>query len=252
MKSLVLTQPMFLPWPGLFEQAMLADVLVFHDNIQLPRSHGRKKSFQTRVQIKTFHGWRWLSLPVRRSGASGSLICQAEFAASPWRDEHLRQIERAYHRAPFFEQIWADVVRPIYERPTERVADFCEFGMTRILKMLKCDVPIYRSSQLDIPAALAGSRRVLAHCLHFGVTDYITGLGARNYIDYDLFEDHGIRIHYMDYARTPYRQLYGAFDPYVSIIDLLFNTGPRARDYLRSTTRYWKTMSVETAVRAIK
>jgi hypothetical protein len=43
----------------------------------------------------------------------------------------------------------------------------------------------------------------------------------------------------MDYRLTPYRQLYGEFIPYVSIIDLLFNAGDNAASYLDSGAVLW-------------
>ena len=68
-----------------------------------------------------------------------------------------------------------------------------------------------------------------------GATDYLTGLGAMNYIDYDLFEAAGVRIHYMDYDLTAYSQLHGDFNPFVSAIDLLFN--PTAPPHAKSCGR---------------
>jgi hypothetical protein len=243
---------MFLPWRGLFEQAMLADVFIFHDNIALPRSHGKNKAFQTRVQIKTQSGWEWLTLPVAKSEGPNLLINEARFPNQDWRQNHLRMIRNAYQAAPFFDQIFEELVAPIYEYETELVAQFCAHGMLRLLAHLGVNVEVAWSSNLPIPADLAGSRRVLAHCLHFQADTYVTGLGAMKYIDYDLFETHGVRINYMRYALTPYPQLHGQFNSSVSIIDLLFNTGPACKTYLGSPAVYWRELDVETESRRVK
>ncbi len=44
----------------------------------------------------------------------------------------------------------------------------------------------------------------------------------------------------MDYRKTPYPQLHGEFTPYVSILDLIANTGGESGDYINSGTIYWK------------
>ena len=71
-------------------------------------------------------------------------------------------------------------------------------------------------------------------------TTYITGHGARNYLDHALFERHGVAVEYMDYRRLSYPQLYGPFDPHVTILDLIANVGPSAAGYLCSGTLPWK------------
>ena len=41
-------------------------------------------------------------------------------------------------------------------------------------------------------------------------------------------------VEYFDYTGYPeYEQLFPPFDHYVSVIDLIFNTGPRATQYMR-------------------
>jgi hypothetical protein len=252
MPSLVLTQPMILPWRGIFEQAMLAEHFVFHDNIQLPRSHGKRKSFQTRVQIKSEAGRAWLSLPVAHTREERLIIDKARFSGHDWRQQHLKIIEKAYKDAPFFGSVMRDVVQDIYRFPTDSVCEFCMYGMARLFAYLHIDVRVSRSSQLGIPPDMKGSRRVLAHCLHFQADTYITGWGAVNYIDYDLFEENGVRIHYMDYSLKPYPQLHGPFNPYVSIIDLLFNVGPECGNYLGSPARYWREMELAAQHRVVK
>ena len=69
---------------------------------------------------------------------------------------------------------------------------------------------------------------------------YITGHGARNYLDHELFEEAGVRVEYMKYNQTEYRQLHGAFTPFVSILDLIANEGKDGRRVISSSSVYWK------------
>ena len=171
------------------------------------------------------------------------LIKDARFPDQEWRQEHLRQIKDAYHSAPHFSEIYEGLVKEIYAFDTSHVAEFCIYGMERLLSHLHINAELHRSSDLSTQGS--GSQRVLEHCLLFGSTQYISGLGARNYIDYDLFEKHGVQIYYMQYPLTPYPQLYGEFDPYVSVLDLLFNVGPGPEQFLSAKAKYWKDADID-------
>jgi hypothetical protein len=62
---------------------------------------------------------------------------------------------------------------------------------------------------------------------------YLSGPAARDYIDESGFVNAGIELQYKDYSGYPeYQQLYPPFEPGVSILDLLFNCGPSAPDYI--------------------
>ncbi len=47
-----------------------------------------------------------------------------------------------------------------------------------------------------------------------------------------LFEQAGVKLIYHDYQHPVYRQLYGEFVPFLSVIDLLFNCGKDSLDVL--------------------
>jgi hypothetical protein len=48
----------------------------------------------------------------------------------------------------------------------------------------------------------------------------------------EKFEAAGISLEYMEYNYPEYPQLHPPFDSYVSILDLLFMTGPEAARYV--------------------
>src|SRR6476646_3718931 len=111
--ALVVSQPMFLPWLGLFEQVRLADVFVHYDDVQLPQG----RSFMTRVQVKTADGVAWLTAPLDRK-RSGRLINQAVFAADDLRRRHLETLRHAYGKAPHFPLMF-DLLRLNYAHATD-------------------------------------------------------------------------------------------------------------------------------------
>ena len=73
--------------------------------------------------------------------------------------------------------------------------------------------------------------RVISILKHVGATYYFCGPSASDYMEPEKFEKAGIPFEYMEYNYPEYPQLYPPYDPFVSILDLLFMTGSKAADY---------------------
>jgi len=88
---------------------------------------------------------------------------------------------------------------------------------------------------MDYRLAEGKTERLVDLCKQAGADEYISGPSAKDYIDEDMFEKEGIRLSYMDYSGYPeYEQLYPPFEHAVSIIDLIFNEGPEAPQFMKS------------------
>ena len=117
--NVVISQPMFIPWVGLFEQIRLADVFVHYDDVQMPRG----RSFVSRVQIKTEKGQKWLSAQVDKR-ASGKLISETVLNDSGnWRNDHLNLLKVNYKAAPHCE-LMLDIASKIYSFSSRNIARF--------------------------------------------------------------------------------------------------------------------------------
>ena len=79
------------------------------------------------------------------------------------------------------------------------------------------------------------SERLINICKAVGAKTYFTGRGPGiKVLDPALFEKEGIRVVFQNFNHPKYNQLYGAFLPGLSIIDLLFNEGPRSLEIIKS------------------
>ena len=66
-----------------------------------------------------------------------------------------------------------------------------------------------------------------------GCNEYVSGPKAAAYLDESAFNDNGVQVIWKDYTGYPeYRQLTDPFEPSVSIVDLLMNTGKDAPYYI--------------------
>lgn len=230
-KRIVVSQPMVFPWVGLFEQVRLADVFVHYDDVQFPLG----RSFMSRVQIRSGEGVRWLSIPVKRGT---QLIRDVVVDDSQrWREKHLRTLAQCYAKAPHVADMMV-IAEETYALATESLCELNCRATEGIAAYFGFAPHFVRSSALAAPAA--ASEKLLNIVLALGGNAYVTGHGARNYLDHELFERHGVAVGYMDYRKTPYPQLHGEFTPYVSILDLIANVGRAGADVIASGTVDWR------------
>jgi hypothetical protein len=109
--------------------------------------------------------------------------------------------------------------------------------LTRICDLLDIHTPMRWSMDYEL---LEGKTERLVHlCRQAGATDYLSGPAASGYIDEAQFQDAGIALRWMDYSNYPeYPQSYPPFDHAVSVVDLILNTGPAARTFMKNSGEY--------------
>lgn len=232
--NVVISQPMFFPWVGMFEQIRLADICIHYSDVQFS-----KGSFVNRVQIKTANGVKWLTVPLRgfSLGQNINQVCIDQ--RHNWRARHFELLRQAYAETRYRDDMLA-LVESIYRNEYETIDKLSEATLMGVCRYFGLDNNrcFMHSEKLNIPGA--SSRRVLDLVLAVGGDRYITGLGARRYLDHRLFEQHGVSVEYMNYRKIAYPQRHGDFTPYVSILDLIANLGPAGDVYLCSGTTFWK------------
>ena len=217
--KLVLTahQSMFLPWLGLISKIAAADQFVVFDAVPFER-HG----FGNRNRIKAATGIQWLTVPVRLKGHLDKPISQIEIVPGNWARKHLRAIELAYQRAPYFERYFAPL-KAIYAHEWRYLAGLNRALLDWILDELGIVIPITSASEQCFEGSK--SALVLDMCKKMGATEYIFGALGRDYADVAAFERAGVKVWFQDYKHPTYNQLHGPFVSNLSIIDLLFNAG---------------------------
>lgn len=232
MKRIVISQPMYFPWAGIFEQLRLADVFVHYDDALLPQG----RSFISRVQVKTASGVQWLTVPLKRSGQPPINQVRVD-DGQQWRQRHLKTLTHNYARAPYFDDM-IGIAEAVYTQASDCLSDLNIRSMETVAEYFGLATEYVRSSQLRV--AGHSTEKLLGLVRALGGSHYLTGHGARNYLDHELFEQHGIRVEYMAYNRSAYPQLHGTFDPHVTVLDLIANAGPQGRRYINSGTIDWK------------
>lgn len=221
----VILQPSYVPWRGYFHLIQRADVFVFLDDVQYTQRDWRNRNI-----LKGPQGPQWLTVPVVTKGRRLQSIKDVEIDNSTdWRRDHLSSIRRCYARAPYFSD-YIGALEAQYGRQWKHLCDL-DIELTRLIAgWLGLDARFVRSSDLEITASR--TTRLVAICKRLGVTRYVSGPSGRSYIDEAEFEREQIELIYHSYNYPEYPQLFGAFLPHVTAIDLLCNCGDRSAGHI--------------------
>lgn len=220
-------QPTYLPWIGYFDLMDNADVFVLFDTVQF-----EKQAWQQRNRIKTSENTaRWLSVPVKQD--LGQRIRDVTIDISnPWRRKHWGSIEQYYKRAPYWKP-YSEGLAEIYAQPWDSLYNL-NFTVINFLKdQIGITTRLVQASDIPVSGEKVGLLVNICHNLTADV--YLSPVRAADYIEKDnIFADEGITLQYHQYTHPVYPQLFGEFLPYMSMIDLLFNQGPKSLEIIRS------------------
>lgn len=227
-KTVAIVQSSYIPWKGYFDLINRVDEFILFDDRQYTR-----RDWRNRNRIKTPQGARWLTIPVQVKGRYLQRIDETLVSDPGWADQHWSTLTASYRRTPFFEEY-----REVFEGIFRGGLPECLSEINRILIDAVCSllgVETRITWSTSYPAEGTKTERLVSLCLAAGATGYVSGPAARAYIEPELFERHGIELTYMDYDGYPeYEQPYPPFDHKVSILDLLFCTGPDAPRYMKT------------------
>jgi hypothetical protein len=218
-------QPEHLPWLGFFDKARSADLFVVLDTVQF-----RKNYFQNRNRLRTREGWAWLTMPVRHPLMRPISEIEIDLE-SPLRRRYLNLIRSHYGNAAYFSRylpLVADVVRSTEPHLARLNIELLDLAWQE----LDVRTPRTLASSLDLPHLSGGSEVNRAICRELGATTYVSGRWGRAYLDLDAFVADGIEVVFHEFDHPVYPQLHEPFLPEMSVLDLLMNHGPAARDVL--------------------
>lgn len=226
----VIMQPYYLPYRGYFALLSAADVFVIYDDVQY-----RHRFWQSRNRLKVGPSWWTMTVPVRTKGRRHQLIREVEIDGNRWQKSHLGQIKKAYARAPYFRTVYSQLAE-VLEREWRYLVDL-NVTLIRLAFSVgggKLPEMIY-SSQLGVPNT-GRTEREVAICRLLGASEYISGTAAKAYMKPELWRIAGIRLAWFIPDLVPYPC--ENYEPYASIVDVLFWQGQNAWNYVEGHLIY--------------
>ena len=171
----------------------------------------RKMSFRNRCLIAGAQGIISLSVPLEQGRNQQTQMNEVRISnTEKWQSTHFKSIRSAYNRSPFFDH-YQDELADIYQRPFELLSDWNLWCLEWVKRKLSWSAGIH-FTDMAIPFQQEGVR------------DFRNKVLPKNYT-----ASHPVKYRQVFEERT-------GFFPNLSILDLLFNTGPGATELLRVST----------------
>lgn len=228
MKRICIHQPDFLPYLGFFHRLLCTDLFIVLDDVQFLR---KGSGWHNRDIIKTPRGISWLTLSVKKGNLQQKINEVLLSEDDKWITKNLNLLKENYNQAPYFKDYFPNI-RDIYLSGFCKMTDLNLAFLKFFYGLFELEVSSVLSSELNVEGQ---KNEKLIHLIKaVGGTHYLSGVGAKDYLDEQLFANEGIVVEWQQFRPPIYPQLYGDFIPNLSCIDLLFNYGPKSKDILRS------------------
>jgi hypothetical protein len=223
---LSVNQPYFCPFAGFFYKLQMCDVLVILDSVQFPQG----TTWITRNRFKNDQGVLWITVPVWKKGLGLQTISDVRIChEGRWQKKHMESLKSAYMHAPYFAE-HQELFESIFSEQFKQILDVNLRAIEHAREYLEIETRIVLLSKLGIDAK--GSRLLVDICRALNADQFLAQSGAAKYLDQDVFAAAGIEVLYLKYPEWIYPQLWGNFIANLSVFDLIFNCGRRARDIL--------------------
>lgn len=224
-KRVAVLQSSYIPWKGYFDIIHDVDTFVFYDDVQFTY-----QDWRSRNRVMANGSPIWLTVPT--GSDIKRRIDEVNLPNASWQRKHWSTIRHAYTKSPFFKD-FAPMFEDIFlGRQWSSLSEMNQHVTERIAKEMLGIKTVFANS-IDFSAEGNKLDRLIDLLKKVGATHYLSGPAARSYIDPERFVQAGIILEYKDYSGYPeYRQLSDSFEHSVSVLDLLFNTGADAPDYI--------------------
>jgi len=227
MKKIAVLQSNYIPWKGYFDIIHQVDEFIFYDDVQYTKNDWRNRNI-----IQTNAGPKWITVPA--GSKENLLIDEVVLKDHSWQKKHHKMLLQSYARAPFL-SLYREFLDHVYlEKEWNSLSELNQY-LIRSVSSEFLGIETRFTNSRDYHKAGTKLERLLNLLKSAGAEYYLSGPAAKDYIPNGAFEAAGIKLAWMDYSGYPaYRQLHSAEGCAhgVSILDLLFNTGPDAPWYI--------------------
>lgn len=213
-------QPNYLPYLGFFDKIFNSNIFVILDDAQFS-----KGNFHNRNRIKTQNGAKWLTIPVKaefKPIKDIKINNEFKFSGNNWNDYHLLQIRENYKHTKYFDTLFPKI-ETILKNKSNFLIDINLKIIFLLTEYFKINVKIIHSHDLKI--STTSTQRLIDITRNLKGDTYLSGQGARKYLNLNLFEENGIKLIFQKFEHPVYKQQYDEFLPNLSAIDYCFNEG---------------------------
>lgn len=211
----------YFPWLGYMDKMARADIFLLLDRVQL-----NDNSYMFRHQLLDKNGEKkYITIPFQKKGYMLRPYNELELnTAVDWQTRQKNFICDNYRRHPYFREIWAEI-EPVFTGEFTHLWQVTDASVQIMRRLLGVTTPLAYQSQLG--ETEGKKSEFLIGLLHqLGADRYLSGSGAKKYMDMDMFARAGIEVIYQQFTLPCYPQKNAAeFVGGISGLDILFNCG---------------------------
>ena len=226
-KKIAILQSNYIPWKGYFDLINIVDEFIVYDDMQYTR-----RDWRNRNKIKTPQGIQWLTIPVRQESLDQK-IKDTKISDKKWNIKHWRTISQNYSKSKYFKD-YKDIFEELYLTCDEEYLSQINYKfITTINEILEIKTKLSWSSEFELVDGQ--TEKLLGICKDCNADIYLSGPAAKDYFNEELAKQENIKVEWMDYSGyKKYEQLNPPFEHGVTILDLIFNKGDRAKEFMKS------------------
>lgn len=220
--KIAIHQPHYFPWLGYLDKLSKVDYFIVLDDVQLTDS-----SYMYRHKLLANNGkTKFITIPFIKTDYKKKRYKDIEVNnIINWQKNHQNFIFENYKTHPNFEPVMEEI-DTILNKRYKFLMDITLDTMTIFCKIFSIETKLILQSEMMYDKTLKSNDLLVNLCICLNANYYLSGNGAKKYMDISKFSEHGIDVHYQSFKQTPhYQQNSDLFVPGLSSLDMLFNLG---------------------------
>ncbi len=185
-------QPNFFPWLGYFVKVALSDFHIILDDVEYSKNNWINRNI---IDSGKEH---YLTLPVNKSDTSKP-IKQVRLGQEYkfFVNKIVKTLEHQYKKSGSLTFI-KNLLNESIDKNFTYLSELNLFYLTNIFKFFEISTPIYRKSDLEMDNDLKATKLLIELCKKYDCSNYISGIGSKNYLDESKFISNQISLIYIE------------------------------------------------------
>lgn len=176
------------------------------------------------------------------------MICSIQVSEiEDWRVGQRNTLIDAYRTAPFLDDVLG-LHSEVVSSSSSSLSEIATLSTQLVAQYLSIPLREKIALSSNLTSVGKGSERILSICKALCADTYITGWGARGYLEHEDFDDAGIDVRYPIYETERYDQGFDDFQSHLSVLDAIAHLGPRTAELTYCETEHWRDFIGKSAV----
>lgn len=244
MKKVGIHQVNYFPWIGYFNKMAKSDVFIYLDEVQLT-----DRGYSQRAPVINIEGKAsYLTVSVEKKGHRdkkfSEILLNQDF---DWKEKQKNFLKGNYAKHSYYSETM-ELFEEILDRNYNTLLEMTLASVEAIKIRLGIDTKTVLQSSLVYDRSMKKSELMLELTKAISGEVYLSGNGARKYMDIGEFERENVKVQFQKFAPFSYSQYrQKQFVSSLSVLDIFFNMGFEGTKQL-----FWENLQNEEVVESVE